>query len=404
MRIGFDARSLFIPEPIAYNRYTANLLRGLHAHGGIELFLFTDQKRPIHDSYLAGLPATVLTLPLSRQVLWEQVQLPIALRRHRVQVYHAPADQLLPAVKACRYVVTRHSVPYESYFERLLERGDLPGTIEDYLGDLNPGHSAARQKYLRGRAHILRSITARSADRIITVSETTRRELESLVGLPGKKLRVTHLAADPEFSAPIGSDIITSTQGKFGIPAEYILSVGTVAQIKNTTGLLRVYAALKAGGETRPLVICAPAIRDLAYFNHTAEQLSLQEKKDYFLLSGVGRDLPALYRGATLFVILSWYESFSFPAVEAMSCGLPIVASNFACIPEIVHDAAIVVDPRNVDEVAATIAAVLGSPAAQRELRTKALRRSKAFSWERTVAETVVVYDELLHQDRFVSS
>jgi glycosyltransferase involved in cell wall biosynthesis len=400
MRIGFDARWLSVPEPVAYNRYIVNLLRGLQREHGVELFLFTDEGKSIHDRHLCDLGVTVITLPGRRELFWEQVELPLALRKNRIQVYHAPADGGVPAVKVCGYVLTRHSVPHRLYFKRALKRRQLHGSLEDYLGDVKPDHPRLRGLYLRARGNSLRWVSFHQSDLVITVSETTKRELTALSGLPEQNLRVTHLAPDGVFRTRVAPAVIEQARRKYGLPAGYVLSVGTVARIKNTAGLLRVHSAVKQAGGSQPLVICAPTTHNLEYYKALAAQLGLQEQKDVFFLIGVGADLPALYQGATLFILLSWYESFSLPVTEAMACGLPIVASHSACLPEIVGNGGILVDPQDIGQVALIVKQVLDSAHMQEELRGRALRRSLSFSWEKTAQQTFEVYKEVMNLQR----
>jgi glycosyltransferase involved in cell wall biosynthesis len=161
-----------------------------------------------------------------------------------------------------------------------------------------------------------------------------------------------------------------------------------------------MFAALREAGETVPLVVCAPTTHDLESYKTLAAQLGLRNHTDIFFLVAVGADLLALYHGAILFVLLSWYESFSLPLVEAMASGLPIIASNSACLPEIMGDGGILVDPRNIDEWISTVRRVLGSPELQQHLRGRAVERSQFFSWGKTAQETLLVYEELVEPGR----
>lgn len=397
MRIGFDGRWLHISEPIAYNRYLVNLLRGLQDAGGVELILFTDKRKAIHNGHLEGLRVTVVALSARRELLWEQVHLPLALREHRIDVYHAPADQAFPALKVCKYVLTNTSVPNQLYFSHMLRTRQLPGTIDDYLGDLRPSRPVLRGLYLRARGSALRWLSMRQSDRIITISETTKRELVTLLGLPEKKLRVIHLAPEPAFRQPVSEDALLQVRQKYGLPERYLLSVGTVARLKNTGGLIEAYAVVKRAGVDAALVFCSHVSYQLDRYRHLGGDLGLQENRDLFFLDKVpDEDLQRLYRGATAFALLSWYEAFSFPVVEAMASGTPVISSNTSCLPETVGDGGLLVDPRRVEEVALTIERVLGDEKLRQDLRKRALRRSRFFSWEKTAQQTLAVYNELV--------
>jgi len=107
-------------------------------------------------------------------------------------------------------------------------------------------------------------------------------------------------------------------------------------------------------------------------------------------------DLPALYNGADLFVFPSLYEGFGLPVLEAMACGTPVVTSNTSSLPEVAGDAALLVDPYDVEEIATAMRRILEDEALTAELRAKGLARAKEFSWERTARETIAVYEKVL--------
>ena len=107
-------------------------------------------------------------------------------------------------------------------------------------------------------------------------------------------------------------------------------------------------------------------------------------------------DLPAIYSGADLFVFPSLYEGFGLPPLEAMACGTPVVCSNAASLPEVVGDAAIMVDPYDVEGLAQAMRRVLADRDLQEDLRQRGLERAKLFSWEKTARETMQVYEKVL--------
>jgi glycosyltransferase involved in cell wall biosynthesis len=121
--------------------------------------------------------------------------------------------------------------------------------------------------------------------------------------------------------------------------------------------------------------------------------------KSYVRFTGYvpDEDLPAIYSGADLFVFPSIYEGFGLPVLEAMACGIPVVTSNTSSLPEVAGDAALLVDPYSVDEIAAAMRRVLCDPDVAAELCAKGLQRAKQFSWERTARETIAVYEKVLN-------
>ncbi len=401
MRIGFDARWLHVVHPIAYNRYLVNLVRALQIQPGVELFLFEDERKPLCKTHLEGLRAGVITLSASRELTWEQVSLPRALREYRIDVYHAVADRGLPAARVCRYVLTNTSLPNQVYFKHMLETGQLSGTLEDYLGDLRPSHPTLRGVYLRARAGVVRWISFNRPDRIIAISETTKRELAALLGVPERKLRVTPLAPEPRFREAPDQEAVAQVRRRYRLLGRYMLCVSSVARLKNPAGLLRAHAMLRRRGVEVALVFCSQVSYRLEEYRNLARELGLYENRDLFFLDKVpDADLRSLYHGAAVFVLLSWYEAFSFPVVEAMACGTPVIASNTSCLPETVGDGGLLVDPRKTEEVAAAIERVLVDPGLREDLRRRALQRSLAFSWDKTAAKTVQVYEELVGNGR----
>ncbi len=390
IRIGFNARYLRDYNLRGFNRYTLSLLTELQNRGEFELVLFTDQRSPIHPAFAEAIRAEIVEIASPRALLWEQVVLPLALRRHHIALFHAPAEGGLPAWKSCPYVLTYHRALDKSV-ERWIARGELPGRVADY--GLEPG--GLRDRYHRWRYALLRSIYLRAADKIIAVSHYGERELAELLGVAREKVAVIYEAADDRFSPDIPEPRVREAKIRYGLPERYLLFVGSFDRWKNVDGLLRAYAEARKLGVREGLVLVGSG-GDLSGAKGLARSLELREGHEVVFLERIDEDLPLLYRGATTFITLSWGESFGLPLVEAMRCGTPVIASSRGAIPEVVAGGGVLVDPRDPVEVIHTIVAVTNGREFQEQLRQQSLKRAKSFSWPETAEKTVQVYRSLL--------
>jgi glycosyltransferase involved in cell wall biosynthesis len=388
--LGFNARYLRDYVLRGFNRYTLCLLKELQKYKHLELVLFTDQHSPVHSIFAKAIDAEIVNINSNRVLIWEHIRLPLAIRRSRIGVFHAPADGGLPAWKTCPYVLTYHRA-LDLSLKHWIKSGDLSGRISDY----SPGLEGWRGLYHRYRHGFLRLLYLRAADRIIAVSQYGKWELVELLGVAAEKVEVIYEAAGPEFSENVSIQAVSAVKRKYSLPEKYLLFVSGFEPWKNVSGLLRAYTEARKTGIEEGLVLVGSG-GDVGAARQLAEALELQEGHDVIFLERIHEDLPAIYRGATAFITLSWGESFGLPVVEAMRCGTPVIASNRAAIPEIVGDGGLLVDPGNQGDVVEALQAVTTLPDLQGSLRAKALLRSNFFSWEKTAQETARVYESVL--------
>lgn len=389
-RIGFNARSLRDNNLRGFNRYTLSLLRELQNLGEFEIVLFTDQRSPVHPVFAEAIRAEIVSIASPRTLVWEQVLLPVALQRHHIELFHAPADGGLPAWKTCPYVLTYHRALDKS-LQRWIATGELTGQVADYSAEIK----GLRGRYQRCRHDLLRLVYLRAADRIIAVSQFGKWELVELLGVAEEKVQVIYEAADETFSQDIAEETVTQAKVRYGLPERYLLFVGGFDLWKNVHGLLRAYAEARKVGVRDSLVLVGSGVDPIGA-KELARALGLREGQEVVFLERIKEDLPALYRGATAFVTLSWGESFGLPVIEAMRCGTPVIASNRGALPEIIADGGVLVDPRNQVEVVQAIKEVTGRAELQTLLREKALRRASDFCWRKTAEQTARVYEGVL--------
>jgi glycosyltransferase involved in cell wall biosynthesis len=245
---------------------------------------------------------------------------------------------------------------------------------------------------------IARSVA--QADAVIVISEHTKRDVQKYLGVPEEKIRVVYCSASSHFRE-LSPEEKQPTLAKYHLPVKgYILYVGNVEPRKNLVRLLEAYSALRTKDMCAvPLVIAGGEGWKNTDMYRKVEELSLDR---HIRLLGYVPDesLPALMSGARLFVYPSLYEGFGLPPLEAMACGTPVVTSNVSSIPEVVGDAALMVDPYDVDELAETMRKVLQDERLREEMRRKGLVRAKLFSWEETARNTRRVYEEVCRGSR----
>ena len=304
------------------------------------------------------------------RMAWEQAILPLHLRRLGADVLHSPHYTTPLAPGPWRRVVTIHDVTFFLLPER---------------------YPALRRFYFQQASRI----GARLADLAIAVSQTVKADVVRYLGLAAEKVRVVHLAPGPSFRPLADSARMAAVRQKYALPPRFILNVGTLEPGKNQATLLRAFHRLKAQGLESSLVIVGPRGWMYERLFRLVDELGLGGEVRF---AGYlpAEDLAAVYNLADLFVFPSLYEGFGLPPLEAMACGLPVVASTAPALAEVLDDAALLVDPHDSDALAEAAARVLRDKRLRSRLRRRGLERAGHFSWQRTARDTVAAYEAAL--------
>jgi glycosyltransferase involved in cell wall biosynthesis len=237
----------------------------------------------------------------------------------------------------------------------------------------------------------LMHVAIRQAASIVTVSDSARRDLLRLHGVPPDRVSVVHEAASPAFRPIDDRAELERVRSRYGLPPQFVLYVGTIEPRKNLSRLVDAFADARARGIPHHLVCVGPygwSSRDLS---GRIERLGLTESV-HFTGYAKFEDLPAIYNLADFFVFPSLYEGFGLPVVEAMACGIPVITSNTSSLGEIAADAAETIDPTNTGALAHAMVRLATNVELRNELRHRGLRRSRMFSWTQTAKEMLAVY------------
>jgi glycosyltransferase involved in cell wall biosynthesis len=236
---------------------------------------------------------------------------------------------------------------------------------------------------------------ARNAEVVLTDSGHSQKDLATYLGISFAKSRVIACGVDARFRAIPASEGRHAVLARYGIHLPYLLYVGAVNGRKNIDRLLAAFAQIRTWYPRLSLVVAGNRQWGATPIDAALRRLDLRDQVQ-FLGYVEDADLPALYSGARAFVFPSLYEGFGLPVLEAMACGTPTIASRSSSIPEVVGDAAILVDPFDVSAIAEGIEQVLGNPDLAAELRGRGVARARSFTWDRAARETLDAYQEVL--------
>lgn len=357
MRIVIEASALCTPVPCGVARYTSRLLRtllelrvrGEGEHDYRVAYRLNHWRARAHRPVMADLPRFWYLDPL----------LPPP---RRPELVHG-TDVRVPAWRGATKVATLH---------------DLSTVISDRWAPADLGRRRAREiRRMAGRCQ-----------RIIAVSEATRREFLERFDYPEERIVVVHEGVSSRFR-PREEREIKAVKESHGLDAPYLLFVGGVERRKNLRGLMRaladsplgrdhLLAVVGARGHGAEEVLADPAAKSLG------ERLRLLDFCP-------DPDLPPLYSGAEVFCMPSHHEGFGLPLLEAMACGIPVVAAERGGMPEIAGGHAWLADPDEPASIAAALERALASKPNQREIARK---HAKSFTWERCAREVLAVYEE----------
>jgi glycosyltransferase involved in cell wall biosynthesis len=333
--VAIDARDAFAPELRGWGRYTRELIDALPPRPGLRYEVIADGAR-------------------GPEMLFEQVVLPLRLRRGEADLVHAP-NCFLPLARPCMGVVTIHDLAFEVFPDDFSKR------------------TGWKYRTFARRA-------ARSAQRVICVSGYTADDVIRRYDVDPARVRIIPNAP----SLPIGDEHVPDD-------GPYLLAVGDLRPKKNLLRLVEAFRALRREGLEHRLVLAGVDGGEGAVVRAAANGEPVR-------LTGYLSDvrLDALMRGADALVHPSLYEGFGLVLVEAMARGVPVAAARATALPETGGDAAEYFDPLDVGDMAAAIRRVVGDRAHHAELARRGRARAARLSWADSAALTAAVYEELL--------
>ena len=370
MRVGIDAHCLG-QKKTGNETYTHSLVKHLSqlARDGVEYTIYVSQNgesqgRQFSEEWFRS----KLIRPAS-PLIRIPIGFAIESRMRKLDVLHT--QYLLPHHVKCRTVLTVHDVLYEKFPEYF--------TWTDYY-----------------RHKVGVPWSCRRADRIITVSESSKRDLVALYGLDPERISVTYLGPDSCYHPIDVAEAKQHLREKHGIDGEFLLYVGAIQPRKNIPRLLSAFERVKCEARIpHQLVIVGPKawLADGAF--RSLERSAV--KKNVIVTGYVPReDLPHFYNAAGAFVYVSMCEGFGLPVVEAMACGTPTITSRGSSLEEVAGEAAILVDPHDVDAIAGAMERVLTDSDLRMRLRELGLAQSKKFSCQKMATQTQDIYRGLM--------
>ena len=372
MKIGIDARAAKWYRGTGIGTYSYQLIRSLN-------------KIDNYNDYLIFVPEDCkLAIPYKENFhiksikqnnqgnFWNEVDTPNKLIDNCMDIYHVPQNGIgLPTTKNCPFVITLHDI--------------IPFKMPDTVGD----------QYLKIFNEKLPNIIP-MCDGIITVSEYSKEDIIKAFNFPREKIYVTYLASEDiykPYDKVLSKSII---EKNYSITEDYILYIGGFSPRKNILGLLHSFSMLlpKLKKEIK-LVIAGSKGKSYDIYKKRAQDLHIEDKVIFPGFISMD-NMPFMYNACELFVYPSFYEGFGLPPIEAMACGVPVIASNVTSIPEIVKDSTLLVDPYDVNDLSEKMYDALLDNDLRQHLITKGLKRSAALTWEHTATATLNAYKNIL--------
>ncbi len=301
--------------------------------------------------------------------LWHRARLPlpVELFAGRGDLYHATDFVLPPVTPGKRTVLTVHDLTFER------------------------APDAAPPQLLRFLKRVVPQ-AVRRAHHLIADSQATARDLMALYDVRPERITVIYSGVDARFR-PVDAPSPASSFAPGGAP--FVLTVGTLQPRKNHLTLVRAFAQVAPQLPDLHLVIAGG--KGWMYDQVIAEVARLDLGERVRFIGFVDdADLPDLYRAARVFAFPSLYEGFGLPPLEAMACGVPVVASNASSLPEVMGDAGLLVDPLDVDGLAEALVRAAADDAWRAQAIARGLARARQFTWRRAAEQLLAVYDALL--------
>jgi glycosyltransferase involved in cell wall biosynthesis len=367
VRIGIDARKL---HDFGIGTYIRNLLRQLARidHDTEYVIFCGPDDRGVLDSLGENFRTVAETA--GKYSFAEQLKVPLAVRREGVTLFHAP-HYVLPPLVRCKSVVTIH----------------------DCIHLMFPQYLPNRLSLAYARTSI--SLAARHATRVLTVSESSKRDILRFVNVPPDNIDVIYNSYDDRFGVEPKAEDVARVRERYQLHDQFVLYAGNVKPHKNLERLIEAFELVhRRGLDHLKLVLIGDDISRYTALRRAVHRYRLH-KYVRFLGYLPEETLAVMYRLASVFVFPSLYEGFGLPPLEAMASGTPVVTSNVSSLPEVAGDAAVLVDPYDTSAIADGIYRVLTDEGLRTDLRRLGLVRAHQFSWESSVRRVREIYGQV---------
>ncbi len=374
MRIGIEAQRLFRKNKHGMDIVALELIKALQKTDTCNQY-FVFVKADQDSSCITPTENfEIITTRKYPYLWWEQVVLRKLSKKYRLDLLHCTSNTA-PIALSVPLVVTIHDIIY-------LERINLrKGSWYQIFGNL----------YRRGVVPLI----ARTTKKVITVSEYEKEVIKKK--FPNLDLVAIYNGLQDSFVKITDPEILQDVKEQYRLPNEFILFIGNTDPKKNLIGVLRAYSILVNKGQPIPKLV----VLDIK--ESFLEKMILKinpELKNHIVISGYvpNYQLPAIYSLATLFMYPSLRESFGIPLLEAMACGTPIITSSTSSMPEVVEDAALLVNPLHPEQIANAIETLLTDSAARARLVANGYERVKTFNWLNNAKQTLSIYIEVFNK------
>lgn len=315
--------------------------------------------------------SSILFRFLPARFFLEQIIIPIYLLLYRADIIHS-LHYTFPLLTRKKKVVTIHDMTFFVYPE--MHKGIKVLVFKKFI-----------------------SLGVKFADSLITVSESTKRDMITYLGKSeqiNSKSKVIPLGCSPLYNNLMDKVRYKKTKQKFNIDEKYLLFVGALEPRKNISNLIKACSEIL----NQDKIILVIVGKEGWYYESIYDivmQLNLEHKIKFTGFISESEKIDLL-RGAEVFIYPSFYEGFGLPVLEAMNCGVPVITSNISSLPEVAGDAAILVNPNDVEQLTYTINLVITSKDLKEEMIEKGYGQAQQFTWKRCAKDTLSVYNSLI--------
>jgi glycosyltransferase involved in cell wall biosynthesis len=385
--IGIDAR-FAVWNRRGIGNYTLELIRHLAQIDQCNKYILYVDRDDIERILPRQINFETKKISPRNYLIWEQVMLPFHAWKDKVNVLHSTGNTApIHLNKEIKLAVTIHDISYLKSYD------EVPKSPHFYqrLGRIY------RKFFVTQAVQVLNAV--------ITVSEFAKNDiLFKLPSITKDKFYVTYLAINSKFEPINREKAKKNVEIKYQIKSNYLLTVGGRDPQKNTSLLIETFLELKQQSKVKQeLVLIVVGISELLGKKMVTKMMQNSDfNKDIIFISYASQnDLLFLYNAAELFIFPSFYESFGLPPLEAMACGTPVITSSTGAIPEVVGNAAYLINPRKGEDLKEAITKLLNDQSLKNELIRCGLERVKVLSWQKMAQTTLSIYQSIVKNENF---